>query len=115
MRDDEKRDAERIAILGELPGEIMIFEPMLIRDVSRGGVTIDTRFPLHLNSLHDIRLMLNGRPVVVKGRVVHSRISEVDQEIVTYRTGMEFVEAPERVLAVIAEFVESVKADRTGV
>jgi hypothetical protein len=115
MRDDEKRDAERIAMLGELPGEIMIFEPMLIRDISRGGVTIDTRFPLHLNSLHDLRLMLNGRPIVVKGRVVHSRISEVDQEVVTYRTGMEFVEPPERVLAAIAEFVESVKADRTGV
>jgi hypothetical protein len=115
MRDDEKRDAERITMLGELPGEIMIFEPMLIRDISRGGVTIDTRFPLHLNSLHDLRLMLNGRPIVVKGRVVHSRISEVDQEVVTYRTGMEFVEPPERVLAAIGEFVESVKADRTGV
>lgn len=115
MRDDDKRDAERISMLGELPGEIMIFEPMLIRDISRGGVTIDTRFPLHLNSLHDLRLMLGGRPVVVKGRVVHSRICDVDQEVVTYRTGMEFVEPPERVLAAIGEFVESVKADRTGV
>ena len=75
MAADEKRDTERMSMLGELPGEIMLFEPMLIRELGRGGVTIETRFPLHLNSLHAVRLMLGGRPVVVKGRVVHSRIS----------------------------------------
>ncbi|HVZ24370.1 MAG TPA: PilZ domain-containing protein [Vicinamibacterales bacterium] len=113
MRDDEKRDAERIPMLGELPGEIMVFESMLIREISRGGATIETRFPLHLNSLHDLRLMLGGRPVVVKARVVHSRISDVDQEIVTYRTGVEFVEPPERVREAIGAFVDSVKTART--
>jgi hypothetical protein len=115
MRDEEKRDAERISMLGELPGEIMVFEPMLIREISRGGTTIETRFPLHLDSLHDLRLMLGGNPVVVKARVVHSRISEVDQEIVTYRTGMEFIEPPARVLDAISAFVDTVKAGRTGV
>lgn len=115
MRDDDQRDAERIAILGELPGEIMIFEPMLVRDISHGGVTIETRFPLQLNSLHDIRLMLGGRPIIVKGRVVHSRISDVDQEVVTYRSGIEFVEPPERISTAIEQFVETVKTDRTGV
>jgi hypothetical protein len=111
----EKRDRERIPILGELLGEVMVFEPMLVKEVSIGGATVETRFPLHLNSLHDLRLTLGDRSIVVKGRVVHSRISDVDQDIVTYRTGMEFVEPSERVTAAIAAFLEAVKANRSGV
>jgi hypothetical protein len=108
----EKRDAQRVPILGELAGEVMVFEPMLVKEVSSGGATIETRFPLHLNSLHDLRLMLGERSIVIKGRVVHSRISEVDQDIVTYRTGMEFVEPSERVAAAITEYLAMVKANR---
>ncbi|HXH25090.1 MAG TPA: PilZ domain-containing protein [Vicinamibacterales bacterium] len=110
---EEKRDAERIPILGQLQGEIMVFEPMAIKEISRSGATIETRFPLHLNSLHDVRLTLGDRSVVVKGRVVHSRISDVDQDIVTYRTGMEFVEPSERVVGAIEQFLEMVKANRS--
>lgn len=112
---DEKRDGDRVPMLGDLVGEVMVYEPMVIKEVSVGGATVETRFPLHLNSLHDLRLTLGSRSVVVKGRVVHSRISDVDQDIVTYRTGVEFVEPPERVLHVIAEFLDSVKSDRSGV
>ena len=111
----EKRDRERVPILGELLGEVMVFEPMLIKEVSIGGATVETRFPLHLNSLHDLRLTLGSRSIVVKGRVVHSRISDVDQDIVTYRTGVEFVEPSDRVAAAIAEFLETVKTNRSGV
>ena len=111
----EKRDAERVSILGELQGEIMVFEPMLVKEISRGGATVETRFPLHLNSLHDLRLILGTRSIIVKGRVVHSRISDVDQDIVTYRTGMEFVEVSDRIDAAISEFLETVKVNRSGV
>jgi hypothetical protein len=44
--------------------------------------------------------------VVVKGRVAHSRISDVDQDIITYRTGVEFIELSDRVAAAIADFVD---------
>ena len=111
----EKRDAERVPILGELQGEMMVFQPMLVKDISRGGATVETRFPLHLNSLHDLRLTLGSTSIVVKGRVVHSRISDVDQDIVTYRSGMEFVEPSERVMNTVAEYLDSVKIDRSGV
>ena len=52
----DKRDAERVPMLGELQGEIMVFQPMLIKEISLGGALVETRFPLHLNSLHDLRL-----------------------------------------------------------
>ena len=111
----DNRDTDRVSILGDLLGEVMVYEPMLIREISTAGATVETRFPLHLNSLHDLRLTLGDRSVIVKGRVAHSRISDVDQDIVTYRSGMEFVEPSERVVAAIAAFLESLKADRSGV
>jgi PilZ domain len=111
----QKRDTERILILGDLTGEIMVFEPLQIKEISRGGASVETRFPLVIDSLHDLRLTLGSRSVVLKGRVAHSRISDVDQEIVTYRSGLEFVEPSEPVRAVIAEFLEAIKATRSGV
>jgi hypothetical protein len=94
---------------------MMVFQPMLVKDISRTGATVETRYPLHLNSLHDVRLMLGTRPVVLKGRVVHSRITDVDQDIVTYKTGLEFLEVPDRIATAIDEYLETVKADRSGV
>ena len=107
-----KRDRERIEILGELHGEMMIFQPLSIKEISNGGCLVETAFPLHLDSLHDIRLTLGERSVVLKGRVVHCRISDVEQEIVTYRSGVEFTEPSDRVRTVIVEFIEAIKAGR---
>lgn len=111
----DKRQAERVPMLGELHGEVMVFQPMLVRDIGRGGVTVETRFPLQIDSLHDIRLTLADRSVVVKGRVAHSHISDVDQDIVMYRTGLEFVEPSAAVLGAIVDFIQTVQANRSGV
>ena len=108
----EKRDAERIPILGELHGEMMVFQPMVVREISRTGATVETAYPLHLNSLHELRLTLGEGAVVVRARIVHSRISDVDQELVTYRSGMEFIDPSERVLTAIAAFLDAVKLHR---
>jgi hypothetical protein len=110
--DDEKRDSERIQILGELHGEVMVFQPVAIREISRGGAQVETAFPLQLDSLHDFRLALGDRSVIVKGRVAHCSISDVDQELVTYRSGIQFVEPSERVSSVISGFIDAVKDGR---
>lgn len=109
---DEKRDRERVEILGELHGEIMVFQPLSIKEISQGGCLVETSFPLHINSLHDIRLTLGDQSVVLKGRVAHCRISDVDQEVVRYRSGVEFIEASERIRGVIIQFIEAIKAGR---
>ena len=114
-QDDEKRDSERIDMLGGLHGEVMVFQPMAIQEIGCGGAQVETAFPLQLDSLHDFRLTLGDRSVVVKGRVAHCRISDVDQELVTYRSGIEFVEPSERILAVISEFLGAVKDGRRAI
>ena len=68
---------------------------------------VETSFPLQLDSLHDFRLTLGDLSVVIKGRIAHSRISDVDLDIITYRTGIEFIEPSERVAAAIAHFVDA--------
>ena len=112
---DNKRDGERIQILGELHGEVMVFEPMAIREISRGGAQVETAFRLQLDSLHELRLTLGDRSIVVKGRVVHCSISDVDQELVTYRSGIEFIELSDRVYSVIHGFIEAIKDGRRAV
>ena len=109
---DEKRDSERIEILGELQGEVMVYQPMTIKEISRGGAQIETTAPLLVDSLHDFRLSLGTRSIVLKGRVAHCRISDVDREIVTYRAGIEFIEPSDRVRGVINEFIEEIKDRR---
>lgn len=112
---DNKRDGERIQILGELHGEVMVFEPMAIREISRGGAQVETAFRLQLDSLHELRLTLGDRSIVIKGRVVHCSISDVDQELVTYRSGIEFIELSDRVYSVIAGFINAIKDGRRAV
>jgi hypothetical protein len=112
MTASDKRDRERIQILGELHGEVTVFQDVAIKEISCGGAQVETTFPLQLDSLHNFRLTLGDRSVVLKGRVAHCRISDVDQELVTYCSGIEFVEAPERVSSAISEFIEAIKDGR---
>jgi hypothetical protein len=109
---DNKRGGERFPILGELHGEVTVFQPIVIREISRGGAQIETSVPLQLNSLHQFRLMLGDRSVVVRGRVVHCRVSDVDDQGTTYRSGIEFIEMSEPVATAIGEFVGAIRAAR---
>lgn len=112
MSKEEKRDTERIQILGDLSGEVMVFQPMAIKDISRGGAQVETTFPLHLDSLHDFRLTLGDRSIVVKGRVSYCSISDVEHEGVLYRSGIEFIEPSDRVTAVVGDFIDAVISGR---
>jgi PilZ domain-containing protein len=108
----DNRDSERIEILGDLHGEVMIFQPMAIKEISHGGAQIETGFALQVDSLHEFRLTLGDQSVVVKGRVAHCGISDVEQELVLYRSGIEFVEPSESVFGVIERFVAAIKDGR---
>src|SRR5438046_1957742 len=46
--DRDARDAERHAILGELRGDVMVLQPLVVREISHAGAQIETRFPLQI-------------------------------------------------------------------
>ena len=113
MSDDpEQRDKERVPTSGELEGAVMVFQPMTILDLSHGGAQIETPFPLQLDSLHDFRLSLGDRTVVVKGRIAHCYVGELRNDVTVYRSGVEFVEPSLPVRHAIADFVDTLRASR---
>jgi hypothetical protein len=112
--DEEKREAERIEILGDLPGAATVVQPLAVKELSRRGALVETSFALQVDSLHEFRLTLGNHSVVVKGRVAHCRISDVDQNGVVYRAGVEFVEPASWTADAIAQFIEDLKAGRRG-
>lgn len=90
----------------------MVFQPSEICQVSHGGMQIETRFPLQVDSLHEFRLTLGSVSIVLKGRIAHSRISDVDEDLITYRSGVEFVEMSDRVATTVAQFVDEIAKDK---
>jgi hypothetical protein len=44
--------------------------------------------------------------------VAHCSITDVDQEQITYRSGIEFVEPSEPVYSVISDFIDAIKDGR---
>jgi hypothetical protein len=86
---EERRRTERLMILGQLQGEVMVYQPIAVRDISTVGAQVETAFPLQLESLHDVRLALGD-----------------------YRSGLQFIEPPDRVQEVINRFLDEVRSGR---
>ena len=114
MSDPKPRLSERLPILGHLGGEITVIEPFSVIALGPRGATIDTRFPLVIDSLHQVRLHLEDTAVVAHGRVVHCSINEIANEGVSYRSGLEFVNPPEHVVQALTAYVVALKAARQG-
>jgi PilZ domain-containing protein len=112
MTIDDKRDAdrERVPLAGQVTGEVMVYQPVTILDISHGGAQIETPYPLQLDSLHDFRLALGPRSIVVKGRIAHCHVEELTESSALFRTGVEFIEPSEHVREAIAGFVAALKA-----
>jgi hypothetical protein len=108
----QKRDSDRVPIPGQVHGEVTVFQPMTILDMSERGAQVETNFPLHVDSLHDFRLSLGERSVVVKGRIAHCKIGDLMEGSVLYRTGVEFIEPSEHVRDAIRAFVEAQRFGR---
>jgi hypothetical protein len=108
----EKRDSERVPIPGQVTGEVTVFQPMTILDISERGAQVETTFALHLDSLHQFRLSLGDRSVVVQGRIAHCKIGELHEGTVLYRTGVEFIEPSEHARDAIRAFVDAQRAAR---
>jgi PilZ domain-containing protein len=108
-----KRDDERVPLEG-LEGEVMVFQPMTILDISVGGAQIETSFALQLDSLHDFRLTLGNRSIVVKGRIAHCHIGQLTDVAALYRTGVEFVDVSDHARHALDDFVAATKYSQSS-
>jgi hypothetical protein len=111
---ENRRETERIQILGALPGDATVHQSINVKELSRSGAQIETTFPLQLNSLHEFRLALGSQSVIVRGRVVHCSIQDIDPDSVIYRAGVEFIDMPRWVADALEQFLDAVKTGRQG-
>lgn len=109
-----RRTGERMPLLGGLPGSVLLPQPVTLTELGTDGAQLETEFPFQLESLHELRLELGSRPVVVKGRIVHCGVVDVDQEGLRYRSGVQFVDVPGHARAAITVFLEALRTGRRG-
>ena len=110
MADTDNRDRERVPVPSPLNGEVKLYQPMTILDISKGGLQVETPFALQLDSLHDFRISLGELSIIVKGRIAHCKISELAEEgVILYRTGVEFIENTDHAQSAIEEFVDALR------
>jgi hypothetical protein len=94
----ERRHSPRIEILGRLHGHTVAFDvPVEVREISLGGMAVETGIPLVEGAVHEFLLTLgDGSTVELTGRVMHSRPASEDADPLTYVSGVQFLdEQPE--------------------
>jgi hypothetical protein len=109
MSGENRRDRGRVPVPSPLYGEVKVYQPMTILNISKGGLQIETPFALQLDSLHDFRISLGERSIVVKGRIAHCHVGELTEGVVLYRTGVEFIENPDHAQSAIESFVDALR------
>jgi hypothetical protein len=109
---DERRRDERLRILGTLPGDVTIVEPVRIIDIAEHGASVDIERSLPLESLHDFRLSLACRSAIVKARVAYCRVSDIWPDHTVYRAGLEFLELTPHARDAIAAYIHDTKSGR---
>ena len=108
----ESRTTPRVPIPPQVTGEVTVYQPMSILDLSIAGAQIETRVPLLHDSIHDFRLTLEDGSVIVKGRIAYCQVGELRQGVVMYRCGVEFVEPSSAVLVDLHRFVSAFSVAR---
>ena len=104
-RPDRRRSA-RVDLLAELQGHVVTLdETIVVRQLSDGGLTIETTAPLSPHVMHDFRLSVDGRSAIVHARVRHSRV-QVTGDTVAYLAGLEFVEPSAEARALVAAILD---------
>jgi hypothetical protein len=106
----DRRLAPRIDLLVAVRGDLIsLNEAAQVLQMSTRGMMVETTIPLSPRDTHEFRLNLNGQPLPVKTRVVHSRMA-VDRDDVTYVSGLEFVDLSPGAMTEISGFIAQQEA-----
>ena len=89
----ERRRAPRVDLVGQLRGELVSVDlPIVVREISLGGMSIETSEAFEVESRHSFVLTLgDGAGVFVLGRVAYSRRVDRPQGAI-FITGIQFLD-----------------------
>lgn len=110
---DAGRDArERVKIDGDLRGEVLVYQPLTLTEVSLAGALLQTTFPLSLDSPHGLRLAVGDPPVTATARVLHSRIIQIEGGRLTYQSEIEFIEPSDALIDAITRLLAQLRGPK---
>ncbi|MGE3957890.1 MAG: PilZ domain-containing protein [Vicinamibacterales bacterium] len=91
----DRRAHERYDVLGALWGVLELPESARVVNVSKLGLLIEADLSPVLNSVHAVRMVVDGDPVRVDAIVRHCRRGPFGRNLI----GLEFLEVPTTVLS----------------
>jgi hypothetical protein len=89
-----ERRHPRIPMRGRMQGHVTsLGVAVTIREISLGGLSMETRFSLPIGVIHDFSLTLgDASSVQLRGRVVYSREAASPEGAPLYVTGIQFLD-----------------------
>src|SRR5262249_50972563 len=105
----ERRRDPRLDVLGELHGYIETLGiPLIVRDLSLGGCSIETHQPLESGSTQYIRIdVYDSISVTLQARVAHSSRAAGADRPTRYISGMQFLDADRNQVGELLGFMRS--------
>ena len=90
----DRRYRARFEIVGQQWGALETLEPVALANISRAGALVDSRVPLAPDSVHRVRLSLDGIATEVQARVRHITSTSPAAREPRYLIGVEFLDVP---------------------
>ena len=84
--------------------------PVTVREISLGGMALETSFPFPVGAVHEFRLTLgDGAQVQLNGRVMHSRDQSSPGQP-AFLTGIQFVDdEPTEPVSGVGDLIDRLK------
>ncbi len=102
----DQRQRPRTSLPHRLSGEVTVYRPLTVTDLSPLGARVETPEPLRVNSVRAFRLNLGEQTIVLKGRVCHASVRALDDQLVVYTSGVEFLDVLPVARMAIQRFLE---------
>ena len=110
----DRRIRPRFDIVGDMWGTLETVLPQPLRNVGRGGMLIESRVALPLQSIHRLLFRAEGEEVVVDVRVQHVRPNGSSGDEPRFLVGLEFVSAHPALIARIDQWLLESQGDATA-
>ena len=108
----ERRRSPRVVMLDRAQGRAVSLDlAVTVRDMSLGGMSIETVFPFPEGATHEFSLTLgDGSAVLLRGRAVRSRSETSGDGSLRYVTGIQFVDdEPDGGAGSVGSFIDKAK------
>jgi hypothetical protein len=107
----ERRRSPRMEILGRLHGHVVSLDaPVVVREMSLGGMSLETHFPFPEGAIHEFRLTMgDDSTTLLRARIVRCREVAAADGSKAYISGVQFVEDEAPSDSAISTLIDKIK------